>query len=1689
MALLDYSFFDEDEEQKGTLDYSFMADEPDPVDSFMEDEPDPVEPPAPEQLPEDTPSPYTADGSPLPEARSAEPSVWDSVQDFFSGGEAHRARASNELMARRMARRDGVSIDEIYDSMRPSIYGRDMGNPEGRAPIRAFAEGAGIVSEQLPGVPGAMANTVLRSIRGGDEDIDDDNWLDAAIHFTEPEKIKDPDPNYETINEIGKSIGYSLTSIVASSSAFAAATAVTKNPFAGYTAAAGAGGTVAFRGQKDEFMDRKMELAKSIYEEINQKEMPQAEYKKMYDEYNYLGNEYGAWEAIPESLSNLVIIRALSKPLRGLGKGTRLQKFNARAAEIAERYLATQAGEQSTETATGWGQNRVDFEAGLTDRKISIGEAFRQQALPTAIVTTGMVGGGSIVQGARSKIADSTFPKLSEPRPPGSPEAQAQAVRSLTPTGPPVTDSLDIDLVADNIKQEVFGGKGLVGAMMAPDPYGQESPVDMPTGLSDNVVDFTRPPPDDKKPPGAPPPGGAGAVVETELRPDEVETGRPIKFHYGRNTEKAPDMGSEFGQDIEPAGRYINSVSKKNKLGPDSGFEYGDQEFKNPLVIDSVGSYGEKGNWKNVLSDRYGATGEKLTKAIREDGYDGIITTDETPSGEKYVSEIVDVSGTPAVAAKTEETFGPKASAETEGPQGVPTSPPGAELNAIIDEVANEAATSPKNDLTEPTEAQKEAGNYKKGPLDSKTVPWLSGMDIAIENPAGSKRQPEWPALKNSYGYFKRTDAFDGDEVDVFVGPDMAEQPKEVFVIDQVDPETGQPDEHKVILGVKSAEEAEKVYLANYEKDWKGVGDIKTYAFDDFKTKLKSGFFKNSTPSRRLFPKQEALKTPKKKTKDEFKAHVAELREKKETEIQTLKDSNAGNIVGIEAQSTDGKRFAVVLPDASEPGKFRVQNYDKSSFSGHQVYNSEQEALDALWVDGYRTSAQGAMNKLEGTPAWKQGMKFSDQVRIQNEESFAKTKEREARELPLTKPTGKTTSIYIPAIDSEIKAKVSVVEGSALTISNDQDGAVNPAYPKELQPRNRKKGSSMLQIQKIANNLRPELLDDNGQSNGGSPIVGPDGVVESGNGRTLAILRAHQTKKGTAYRKYLKQNAASYGLTEAQIDAMDAPVLVRVRQGDMTMDERAEFARQSNQAGTAPMTPTENARADAKRITDKDMMLYAPSDRGNILAASNQSFLKKFGSRLGDLEVGGLSTPDGRWTKQFADRVQAAVFYKAYGSEKLLALTAEEADPDIKNVLSALNQAAPAFARARAVTEDLGKLDIVSDLVGAIDLLRQAKAKGSSISQEVDQGGLFGGVDPVVGQIATFIEGSTRSARKMGLGFTAMANALESELQSQSQEGLFDLAPITKADIVEAAKSKVGTEYGETDLFDPQDMLARRGEGPRIQRLQDQGFDTSQVMYHGTVRNFTEFGTPKIQEDFPEYQAMVQTRINEWENINPPPEGYSPRKGPWTLEHEKYKWKNFSARGDAVKQVQGILGIGARTKGGSLLRGPGFAFSSSPVVGSGYATPTRLGESGGHVIPVYLKTQNPKRLDAKGEYWDQFTDAIEDARNAGHDSVIIKNVVDDFSTTSGEGSEVGTTTVVFDPSQVRSVNAQGLDAESSDFMARRGDPYAAMAGKDVSYQVEVEDTGKSYTATIDSGQAMNQFDNRVQALKDLRKCI
>lgn len=139
-----------------------------------------------------------------------------------------------------------------------------------------------------------------------------------------------------------------------------------------------------------------------------------------------------------------------------------------------------------------------------------------------------------------------------------------------------------------------------------------------------------------------------------------------------------------------------------------------------------------------------------------------------------------------------------------------------------------------RNDVNPaPTEAQKEAGNYKKGHVT------IDGLNITIENPKGSTRSgkdasgKEWSVtMQNDYGYIRGTKAVDGDHIDIF----LSDTPTSgnVYVVDAIDQNTGEFDESKVMYGFNSLEEARDAYLSNYSEGWK-VGPITEVSKEEFK--------------------------------------------------------------------------------------------------------------------------------------------------------------------------------------------------------------------------------------------------------------------------------------------------------------------------------------------------------------------------------------------------------------------------------------------------------------------------------------------------------------------------------------------------------------------------------------------------------------------------------------------------------------------------------------------------------------------------------------------------------------------------------------------------------------------------------------------------------------------------------------
>lgn len=159
---------------------------------------------------------------------------------------------------------------------------------------------------------------------------------------------------------------------------------------------------------------------------------------------------------------------------------------------------------------------------------------------------------------------------------------------------------------------------------------------------------------------------------------------------------------------------------------------------------------------------------------------------------------------------------------------------------------------------------------------------------------------------------------------------------------------------------------------------------------------------------------------------------------------------------------------------------------------------------------------------------------------------------------------------------TKVVSNFALVEAKELITSHDALGVANPDFPQELQPRDRSDKKSVDAIKLNAKNLQPEKLGDTEYAGNGAPIIGDDFLVESGNGRAIAIKSAYDNSDAGKYKEWLVNNATDFGLSADDVNGYNQPVLVRVRKTEI---DRVEFAIEANL--DANPSPLDDAAAQA----------------------------------------------------------------------------------------------------------------------------------------------------------------------------------------------------------------------------------------------------------------------------------------------------------------------------------------------------------------------------------------------------------------------------------------------------------------------------------------------------------------------------
>jgi murein DD-endopeptidase MepM/ murein hydrolase activator NlpD len=374
---------------------------------------------------------------------------------------------------------------------------------------------------------------------------------------------------------------------------------------------------------------------------------------------------------------------------------------------------------------------------------------------------------------------------------------------------------------------------------------------------------------------------------------------------------------------------------------------------------------------------------------------------------------------------------------------------------------------------------------------------------------------------------------------------------------------------------------------------------------------------------------------------------------------------------------------------------------------------------------------------------------------------------------------------------TEIDTEFEVVDAKDLITSSDA------GFDQTLQPRDRGgRRTSDAQIADRAANLDAGQLGRSRLASSGAPIVGPNNMVESGNGRTSFIRRAYDTNpEGSAkYRAMIDE----MGFDTA---GMERPVLIRRRKTEMSPEDLRRFTVDSQDAGVMRMSAAELADADAKAIDADLMKLYKGGDPA---AAGNADFARAYAAKVvSSDDLNAMTLADGTLSADGAKRLRGALTQRAYGDQRFLEKITQDEDTDIKAIGNVLVDVAGELGRIkdRIAEGELPKeFDIAPQLKEIANLISKSRSEGTPLNDLLEQSDIFSGdVDPMTKELAGIMMkgdgySKPRSAAEMKKGLQTFlrdaADAKKDMLGGDMKQRAIDMA----------RAARVKTE-GQGDMF------------------------------------------------------------------------------------------------------------------------------------------------------------------------------------------------------------------------------------------------------------------------------------------------
>lgn len=353
---------------------------------------------------------------------------------------------------------------------------------------------------------------------------------------------------------------------------------------------------------------------------------------------------------------------------------------------------------------------------------------------------------------------------------------------------------------------------------------------------------------------------------------------------------------------------------------------------------------------------------------------------------------------------------------------------------------------------------------------------------------------------------------------------------------------------------------------------------------------------------------------------------------------------------------------------------------------------------------------------------------------------------------------GRTDAVVMPD-GRRVPVQYAVVEADAVQASHDADGNVNPDYD-------------------------------------AAPLQALN------NGRTAGLQAAWRAGNAATYRDGIAADADFHGVPAEAIASKRQPVLVRLYDPAENLS-----GAESNASQQLGLSPVEQAQTDASLLPDLSGIQWA--EDGSLNPSANANFFRAWFRNMGETQAATLQDAQGRPNAAALQRVRAAMVQRAYGDERLLTALVEDTNPDNRNVMTALVQAAPAFASLDQGNAVGGQ--IREALTGGLQMLRDASARGISLADAIAQQDMFGRNEDA-DAVAGFMAANARSAKRMAEAFRAMA---EYAGQAEQQAATLDVFGDAPTPTVRAGMQRAGMLQEQADGRVNRDAGApvRDGEG------------------------------------------------------------------------------------------------------------------------------------------------------------------------------------------------------------------------------------------------------------------------------------